>query len=64
MFHVPEIRKNLVSASLLSKKGFRIVLKFNKVIVTKSEMFVGKGYSCYHYLFLGFPLKFTFFLSK
>ena len=46
VFHVPEIRKNLVSASLLSKKGFKIVLEFDKVIVTKNEMFVGKSYSC------------------
>jgi hypothetical protein len=46
VFHVPEIRKNLVSASLLSKKGFKIVLESDKVIVTKSGKFVGKGYSC------------------
>ena len=45
-FHVPKIRKNLVSASLLSNKEFKIVLESDKVIVTKSEMFVGKGYSC------------------
>jgi len=42
VFHFPEIKKNLVSASLLSKKGFKVVLEFDKVIVTKSEMFVGK----------------------
>jgi len=64
MFHVPEIRKNLVFASLLSRKGFKIVLEFDMVIVTKSEMFVGNDYSCCHNLFLGFPFKFTFFLSK
>ena len=46
VFHVPKSRKNLVSASLLSKKGFKIVLESDKVIVTKSGMFVGKGYSC------------------
>jgi len=46
VFHVPEIRKNLVSTSLLSKKGFKIVLESDKVIVTKSGMFVGKSYSC------------------
>ena len=64
MFHVPEIRKNLVFVSLLSTKGFKIVLEFDMVIVTKTGLFVGNGYSCYHNLFLGFPLKFTFFLSK
>jgi hypothetical protein len=42
MFDVLEIRKNLVFVSVLSKKGFKIVLESDKVIVTKSEMFVGK----------------------
>jgi hypothetical protein len=46
MFDVLEIRKNLVFVSVLSKKGFKIVLESDKVIVTKSEMFVGKGFSC------------------
>ena len=46
VFHVPEIRKKLVSASLLSKKGFKIVLESDMVIVTKSGMCVGKGQSC------------------
>jgi len=46
VFHIPEIRKNLVSTSLLSKKGFKIVLESNNVIVTKSGMFVRNGYSC------------------
>jgi hypothetical protein len=64
MFHVLEIRKNLVFASLLSTKGFKIVLEFDMVIVTKTGMFVGNGYSYCHNLFLDFPLKFTFFLSK
>jgi hypothetical protein len=45
VFHIPEIRKNLVSASLLSKKGFKIVFESDKIIVTKSGKFVGKGYS-------------------
>jgi hypothetical protein len=46
VFHTPKIRKNLVSASLLSKKGFKIVLESDKVIFTKNEMFVGNDYSC------------------
>ena len=46
VFCVPEIRKNLVPASLLSKKGFKIVLVSDKVIVTKSEMFMRNDYSC------------------
>ena len=39
-------KKNLVFASLLSKKGFEIVLESDKVIVTKSGMFIKNGYSC------------------
>jgi hypothetical protein len=47
MFHVSEIRKkNLVFVGLISKKWFKIVLEFDKVIVTKSWMFVRKCYSC------------------
>ncbi|KAL6321913.1 hypothetical protein AAG906_035622 [Vitis piasezkii] len=41
---VPEIRKNLVFASLLSKKGFKLVFESDKLVLTKSGTFVGKGY--------------------
>ena len=44
VLYVPEIRKNLVSSSLLNKHGFRMVFEANKVVVSKSGMFVGKGY--------------------
>ena len=42
--HVPKIRKNLVSGSLLSKKGFKLVFVSEKFILTKNGMYVGKGY--------------------
>jgi hypothetical protein len=42
---VPDIRKNLVSGWLLNKFGFRIVIESDKVVMTKSGMFVGKGYA-------------------
>ena len=42
--HVPEIRKNLVSESLLSKKGFKLVFVLDNFILTKNGMYVGKGY--------------------
>ena len=42
VLHVPEIRKNLVSGSLLSKKGFKLVT--DNFIHTKNGMYVGKGY--------------------
>ncbi|XP_017256513.2 uncharacterized protein LOC108226069 [Daucus carota subsp. sativus] len=45
LLNVPDIRNNLVSGSLLSKHGFRIVIESDKVISSKSGMFVGKGYA-------------------
>ena len=44
VLHVPTIRKNLVSTSLLVKNGFKCVFVSNKVVVSKNEMYVGKGY--------------------
>nr|ABA98225.1 retrotransposon protein, putative, Ty1-copia subclass [Oryza sativa Japonica Group] len=42
--HVPSIKKNLVSGSLLCREGFRLVFEFNKCVVSKYVTFVGKGY--------------------
>ena len=44
VLYVPEVRKNLVSGFVLVKKGFKIVLESDKVVVTKGGAFVGKGY--------------------
>ena len=44
VLHVLEIRKNLVSGSLLSKKGFRLVFESDKFVLTKGGIYVGKGY--------------------
>ena len=44
VLHVPEILKNLVPGSLLSKKGFKLVFVSNNFILTKNGMYVGKGY--------------------
>ena len=41
VLYVPDIRKNLVFGSLLNKHGFRLVIESNKVILSKSAMFVG-----------------------
>ena len=46
VLYVPEIKKNLVSANLLCKKGIKAVLESDKLILSKGGMFVGKGYSC------------------
>ena len=42
VLHVPEIQKNLVSRSLLSEKGFRLVFEYDKFVLTKSWIYVGK----------------------
>ena len=42
--YVPEIQKNLVSISLLNNHGLRLVLDSNKFVLSKSGMYVGKGY--------------------
>jgi hypothetical protein len=44
--HVPTTRKNLVSVSLLLRDGFKVVLESNKVVMSKYEQFIGKGYDC------------------
>ena len=44
VLYVPEIRKNLVSGSLLNSHGFWLVFESNKFILSKSGMYVGKGY--------------------
>jgi hypothetical protein len=44
--HVPTIRKNLVSVSLLLRDGFKVVLESNKVVMSKYGQFIGKGYDC------------------
>ena len=44
VLHVPDIRKNLISGSILSKKEFRIVFESDKFVLTKGGMYVRKGY--------------------
>ncbi|GAA0159102.1 hypothetical protein LIER_15966 [Lithospermum erythrorhizon] len=45
VFYVPSLRKNLISANLLCKNDFKIVLESEKDVVTKNGVFIGKGYS-------------------
>jgi hypothetical protein len=42
--HVPTIKKNLVSGSLMCRDGFKLVFESNKCIISKFGTFVGKGY--------------------
>lgn len=41
-----DIRRNLVSGSLLNKHGFYLVFDSNKFALTKNGLYVGKGYEC------------------
>ena len=42
--HVPSIRRNIISGSCLVKNGFELSLKCNKVVITHTGTFFGKGY--------------------
>lgn len=44
VLHVPDIRKNLVSCLLLSKKCFKLVIESDKFVLTKNGMYVEKVY--------------------
>ncbi|TYK01391.1 pol polyprotein [Cucumis melo var. makuwa] len=44
VLHVPDIRKNLIFGSLLSKNGFQLVFVSDKFVLSKNEMYIGKGY--------------------
>ena len=44
VLYVLEIRKNLVSGSLLNSHGFWMVFESDKFVLSKSGMYVGKGY--------------------
>jgi hypothetical protein len=46
MQHVPTIIKNLVSDSLLCRDDFKVVLKWNKFIMSNHGQFIGKCYEC------------------
>jgi len=45
VLHVLEIRKNLISAFLLSKNDFKPILQSAHVVLSENGIFVGKGYT-------------------
>lgn len=45
VLYAPDVRNNLVSGSVLVKKGFKIVFESDNVIMSKGGSFVGKGYA-------------------
>jgi len=44
VLHVPSIRVNLISVALLSKVGVKVSFESDKIVITKNNVFVGKGY--------------------
>ena len=46
VLHVPDIRKNLISGAVLSKKGFKMVFESDKMVLSKAGMYIGRGYLC------------------
>ena len=45
VLYVPEICKNLLFGSLLNSIGFRLVFEAEKFVMSKSGMYIGKGYT-------------------
>ena len=44
MLHVPSIRVNLISVALLSKVGVKVSFEYDKIVMTKTNVFMRKGY--------------------
>ncbi|GKE96367.1 ty1-copia retrotransposon protein, partial [Tanacetum coccineum] len=44
VLYVPSLRRNMVSRSLLVRAGLKVTLEGDKVIITRNNDFVGKGY--------------------
>ena len=44
VLHVPNIRANLVSVALLGKVGVKVSFESDKIVMTKNNIFVGKGF--------------------
>lgn len=45
IYHVLEVRNNLVFGNLLNKFGFKLIVESDKFVLTKMDNFVEKGYS-------------------
>ncbi|CAL9248066.1 unnamed protein product, partial [Arabidopsis halleri] len=41
--HVPDMRKNLISGTLMSKAGFAVIFESDKLVLKKHGVYVGKG---------------------
>ena len=51
VLHDPNIRENLVSIALLGKVGVKVSFEYDKIVMTKNNIFVGKGF-CNQRLFV------------
>ena len=45
VLYIPDHGKNLASGSQLVRRGYKIILDCNKVVITKNNVFIGRGYS-------------------
>ena len=46
VLYVSDLRKNLVSRSQLVQREYKIILDCNKIMITKNNTFIGRGYVC------------------
>ena len=44
VLHAPDIRRNLISGSLLNKAGIKLSFESDKLVLTRNGIFVGKGF--------------------
>ena len=44
MLHVPNIRANLVSVALLGKVRVKVSFEYDRIVMTKNNIFVEKGF--------------------
>ena len=51
VLHVPNIRENLVYVALLGKVRVKVSFEYDRIVMTKNNVFVGKGF-CNQRLFL------------
>ena len=42
VLHVPNIRTNLVLVALLEKVGVKVSFEYDRIVMTKNNIFVGK----------------------
>ncbi|KAL0411696.1 UNVERIFIED_CONTAM: hypothetical protein Slati_3759300 [Sesamum latifolium] len=42
--HVPNVKRNIISGSVIVREGYELAFKFNKVVIQQFGIFIGKGY--------------------